>query len=305
MRAVNDEILESNCTVSCIQGGIVRFSLKGRGSLLMLDKVLQTVSPIISAESIAIAASSSTTVDKKFATITDGITNEEFFRKAMSYEPITRVWPEDAVLGIQVKDVRQLTAFGRGTERKADMKDIVSNGQSLQNIKINSTDELNSNVTETAVIKQSKLFWPREGSRSPIWHDDQRLNSSSAFIKDHVLNEKISNFRQLSSQSLRKKDEKENFTVDVRQPICPTLGQKHEHINTFPVLVIRKDLKNYSSERLYKSRKNTPFLGFDVVVPSGWGAVVWKAFQFAGARAIGTEELDSIQLDHGVASFPR
>ena len=54
-----------------------------------------------------------------------------------------------------------------------------------------------------------------------------------------------------------------------------------------------------------KNKKNKNFLGFDIIIPSSWGQAMWKAFQFAGGKAIGIDELDCINNDYGIASFPR
>jgi hypothetical protein len=114
------------------------------------------------------------------------------------------------------------------------------------------------------------------------------------------MNKRIFKLRQSNVCQIQHKHDEETFHNATSLSAAP----KQDAPVLFPVVIIRKDLKNFSSKRM-KSKKRLPFLGFDILLPSGWGAAVWRAFQFAGAIAIGTEELESIQLDHGVASFPR
>ena len=152
-----------------------------------------------------------------------------------------------------------------------------------------------------------KLKWPASSSISPLWYDDDRVESSKSFISDNVLNSLLCKRRQATP--LLQSDNITNPSGNYNPQSIPT-PKKNEKDDTslrdmtFPMIIVRKDLKNLSSKRM-KAKKRTPFLGFDIIFPSGFGSAVWRAFQFAGARAIGVDELHSIQLDYGVLSFPR
>jgi hypothetical protein len=272
--------------------------VRGRESLSTLNQVLKTITSTLSDGTDTKISKNKVTGDHSRLIINSNRTfeNENFFTRLMSYQQVSRIWLENVILGIEVKDVRLLTAFYN--KDNAD----VSTGSKNTDIKNPHGDGFQPEKDIDDNIKKDQLLWPKGASSSPLWNDEERLQSSKEFIRDHDLNKGLFDFRQNSSQMLNKSNDNESFLVN---PQNNSEVREEGTINGMPVFIVRKDLKNFTSERLSKSKKKSPFLGFDIILPSNWGAAVWKAFQFANARAIGLDEFESVHLDHGMASFPR
>lgn len=298
--AMNENDLDLE--INCVPGGLLRFNVRGRGSLSTLNKVLKTVTSPLGDGRI-----DSKTLETKVTGNFGGLDvnsnrnfeNEDFFARVATSQQISRIWHENAVLGIEVTDVRQLTAFYNDKE---NIDGITSTN--IHNIDIDSSSSSSIQDTDNNTSKKHQLLWPKGSSSSPLWNDKERRESSKNFIRDHNLNKDLFDLRQNSNQILSKNDDSESFLINPQYK-SEVQEQETEIMKKIPILIIRKDLKNFSSERLSKSKKKSAFLGFDIILPSDWGAAVWKAFQFANARAIGLDELESIQVDHGMVSFPR
>jgi hypothetical protein len=276
------------CEISCVRGGIQRFSVRGQGSLALLGKVLQT-------EHKSEGFKRQTVGEFGHAGFNEETNNEDFFRSVLTYQPFSRIWKENAALGLLVKDVRRLTNYHRNAQLHDSELLALSSARAQDD-----SDGLNDSSQAPGDTLRKKLVWPAASSISPLWSDQQRSECSRKFVKDDEMNKRIFKLRQSNVCQIQHKHDEETFHNATSLSAAP----KQDAPVLFPVVIIRKDLKNFSSKRM-KSKKRLPFLGFDILLPSGWGAAVWRAFQFAGAIAIGTEELESIQLDHGVASFPR
>ena len=276
----------------------------------MLGKVLHTVNMAnikqhkYSDTSICMQESGSNEIDRSNY-------NGDFFQNVISrpYQSVTGVWGENVPLGIIVKDVRQLTESYKNDakcESDSSMKSSVRKAVHVSGTSSSSSSGSGGGSNQSAEVK---LRWPSASSTSPLWNDEQRVECRKSFVTDNILNSRLCKRRQAIPlfQAEDGNDTTENF-----MPKSTTKSEdktvKDDNINitvlTFPVIIIRKDIKNFSSKRM-KAKKKTPFLGFDIILPTGFGSAVWRAFQFAGARAIGIDELHSIQLDYGVASFPR
>lgn len=289
------ELLEINadadahqtCEICCVRGGIQRFSVRGEGSLALLEKVLQIEDKSGGLDGGLTQAN----VDVRCSV---ELSNEEFFRSVLKYQPFSRIWKENAALGLLVKDVRKLTNFYRDAQLHEREVQALSSTRGQDD-----RSSLNNTPVPGEKLKK-KLVWPAASSSSPLWSAQQRTESSRKFIKDDELNKRMLKFKQSKCSQMQYRHDEEPFHNATSVNTTP----KQDSSVLFPIIVIRKDLKNHSS-KLMKNKKGLPFLGFDILLPSGWGAAVWRAFQFAGAIAVGIEELDSIQLDHGVASFPR
>ena len=283
-----DADADQSCEISCVRGGIQRFSIRGQGSLALLGKVLQTVNK-------KEEFTGPTVGDVGHASRNENMNNEDFFRSVLTYQPFSRIWKENTALGVFVEDVRKLTSYHRNAQLHESEVLALSSERAQDD-----SDGLNYSPLVPCDRLKKKLVWPAASSSSPLWSAQQRSECSRKFVKDDEMNKNICKSRQSISSLMQHRHGEETF----HNPTSVNTAPKQDVSIPFPVIVIRKDLKNISSKRM-SSKKGLPFLGFDILLPSGWGAAVWRAFQFAGAIAIGTEELDSIQLDHGVASFPR
>lgn len=245
----------------------------------------------------------------------NGFSNGDFFQNVISrpHQSVTGVWGENVPLGIIVKDVRLLTESYKNDAKCEDDSSMKSSVRKAVHVSGTSSSSSSSRGSGSGGggnrSAEVKLMWPSASSTSPLWNNEQRVEYSKSFVKDNILNSRLCKRRQAIPlfQAEDSNDTTENFI-----PKSTTKSEdkniKDDNINindlSFPVIIIRKDLKNFSSKRM-KAKKKTPFLGFDIILPTGYGSAVWRAFQFAGARAIGIDELHSIQLDYGVASFPR
>ena len=251
----------------------------------------------------------------------NSFSNGNFFLNAVTrpHQCVTAVWGENVPLGIIVKDVRQLTESYKNDAKCEDDSSMKSSVRKA--VHVRSTGSSGSGNSSGSGSSSSgsggggyrsageKLKWPCSSSTSPLWNDEQRVGCSKSFVKDNILNSRLCKRRQAIPlfQAEDSNDTTENFiTKSTTKSEDKNVKDDNININglTFPIILIRKDLKNFSSKRM-KAKKKTPFLGFDIILPTGYGSAVWRAFQFAGARAIGIDELHSIQLDYGVASFPR
>jgi POPLD (NUC188) domain len=276
--------MECTVTVSRVSMGPMRLSLRGSKALEVINTVFK---PFTDGEDKAVSAN----VDRP------DLSNEQFFGRASSHKPISRLWPEGAVLGLTVKDVRGPVLrsesgtghiFNRANAFNASASSShISGGKSVPN----------------------KLLWPADAARSSIWDAAQRSAIHSSFVPDNILNEVCHQYRQTVARDLFVGSEgEEDFNSDgIKADLAALESEGTRLTSSFPMLIVRKNLMNFSSTRLVRRMKSsrTPYVGFDLIVPAGWTAAVWRALQLAGARAIGVEEYESILLDHGMPAFPR
>ena len=291
--------LESrSCKVSCVPGGMQRFSVRGRKALCLLGKVL-----IPTDECRGRSDTNDVDDDSDGLNRMDSksvVSNEEFFRRVLTHRSMTRIWKDGAALGLRVKDVRLLTKHYRDKEHNSEIAMSVAKQPRVDNdchsVLLDHHDGVEKKL-------EAHLSWPTASWVSDIWHDQQRHESSQYFVKDHELNNRL--FKSKSADRCQIQQVAVDDGDFVRRNSLSEGKVPGTDFTSCPVVIIRKDLRNQSSRRLKKKKKNVPFVGFDIILPSKWGSAIWHAFQFAGARAVGVEEMDSIQLDHGVASFPR
>ena len=209
----------------------------------------------------------------------DTTTSEAFFAGLTVSHSISRFWPTGAVLGLRVRDVR--------TTRGAKWSDRA---------------QKSAGEPTTAAAPPP---WPREASASALWSEAGRVAHSAAFVVEHVVNAATASARRDRLRPL--------LTLGASANDTCTLGQGPTQADTtasvaapwLPVLVIRKDMVNKSSQWLTKKRAGEPSWGFDVVLPARWGPTFWTALQLAGACAVGTDEWDAIGLEGGLSAFPR
>ena len=320
-----NNIMESmKCIISSVPKGILRFSIRGLRSLEILGKVLQindthgtfSNKDKNENENVNKNVGENENKDRNGNENKNENENENFFRNVLSYQPVSRIWQENVLLGVNVNDVRRLTEYYRNNDKNNHESSSKNNDQNNNEENHRNNNEhvdrnMDSNFDKN-VSRMNKLKMPLNASSSLLWSDKGRENSTKSFIKDHHLNADLRKKRQLSSQILKHKNDEIFSSTDSVQNDTKTLINNGnllktvDEITKIPILIIRKDLKNFSSKKLKnKNKKKSPFLGFDIILPPGWGGAVWRAFQFAGARAVGMEEMDSIQLDCGSASFPR
>ena len=295
------QINSTSCKVSCVPGGMQRFSVRGKKSLSLLGKVL-----IPSDERRGMSNSDEDGNDRDGCVKMDSgreresdVSNEEFFRRVLTHRSMTRIWRDGAALGLRVKDVRLLTKHHRDKEHDSKVTLSLTEQPRPDNDCHSILLDSHDGIRKEAEVD---LMWPRASWISDIWHDQHRHQGSQCFMRDHKLNNRL-----FKSKSVDRSQVQQVVVDDadyVRRNSSSGIKVQGPDTTSFPVVIIRKDLRNQSSRRL-KNKKNVPFVGFDIILPSRWGSAVWHAFQFAGARAVGVEEVDSIQLDHGVASFPR
>ncbi len=136
-----------------------------------------------------------------------------------------------------------------------------------------------------------RLIWPHSNTsslHSDLWDDQNRARSSSTFLPDHVLNMR----RSMLNHS----------RIYLKSLSAATINDKPSAFDSalFPLLIIRNDIANRVHSTDTKSVQ-----GWDVVVPSRWGASIFNHLHLLGGRAVGIEEIEYLQLYFGNISFPR
>ena len=372
----NHDYSDEMCQISCIPKGIQRFCIRGLGSKALLEKVLkinennkymddETKTENENENGIRSKSYDNNTNNNEGTHLNNHLSrryedkktknkniseNEVFFTKILSHQLMSRIWPENGILGILIEDVRKLTKLHESeklvfeenssaakrksftVDLKQNSKQIIRNDDNNSNKNKNNYESKNDNDTgkkknnnnnnnnnnsnnnndnnnnnnnnnndnfDSKTNEVKNLRWPLSASSSPLWNDKGRQKHSDSFISDHFLNDELYKQRQDSYKILNNRESNIIFTNN-------NLENKNSGPNfqDLPILIIRKDLKNYSSKRM-KNKKNKYFIGFDIIIPSNWGQAMWKAFQFAGGKAIGIDEMDCIHNDCGLASFPR
>ena len=264
--------------VGCVRGGLLRFCIRGRDSLATLAKVLKP-SPSSSSSS----------------PLTDEDTKERFYSRLLSSQSISKLWIEGAVLGIDVQDVRR-----RGIHHDRD----VPNNDDRKTVSLSSSTASSA----SAPCRSNRLSWPLNASCSSLWEDQGRLACSQSFVPDHIEGRRVGEERRQLLLPVMLLGANEEQEISMMSRSVGNAEASHSSSSgpvSVSVLVVRKDMLNYSSDWLVKKRKKEPSWGFDVILPAKWGSSFWTAFQLAGARALGTQEWDTLHLDQGMASFPR
>jgi hypothetical protein len=123
-----------------------------------------------------------------------------------------------------------------------------------------------------------------------LWDEQTRARASTIFLPDHQLNMRKN---MLNSARMQLKCLAPTATNDA----SPVLGQA-----LFPILIVRNDL----AYRAHSSNiDHASVQGWDIIVPSRWGASIFNHLHLLGGRVAGIEELEYLHLYHGHISFPR
>lgn len=144
--------------------------------------------------------------------------------------------------------------------------------------------------------RYTKLKWPDKlrnqssGTNYSIWNKVHVSNCNSTFIPDDVINMQKFNAANINSMPITQG----KVAVDP-----PDSNKVKRH--TFPVVLIRSDLSSVCN-RKYCS---TSLSSWSIVGPSKWGKHLWSSLVFAGAKVVGLDEWDAIQVHRGISSFPR
>ena len=117
---------------------------------------------------------------------------------------------------------------------------------------------------------------PRELLRSPLWNDSERRAYREQMDSQHQINRVRSGMTDAEPSSLR-------------APMLPAV-----------LIVHREEVPSPAQFR----GTHAGLGGFDLVLPRGAGAGVWKSLVFAGARAIGLENDRAITNEQGLPYYP-
>ena len=207
------------------------------------------------------------------------------------------------MLGIDVQDARRRAAHNDRDKHSADNR---------KEAPLHSSSTANS--TSAPHRGKDRLSWPHGASHSSLWEEHGRFSCSQSFVPDHIASRRVEEGRRqlLLPVMLLGANEAQGIPAMSCHPQTAGTGtatvasiSSSSGPASVSVLVVRKDMLNYSSDWLVKKRKKEPAWGFDVILPAKWGSSFWTAFQLAGARAVGMQEWDALHLDQGMASFPR
>jgi ribonuclease P/MRP protein subunit POP1 len=130
-------------------------------------------------------------------------------------------------------------------------------------------DEPSQSELDAAVVPLHSLMvqWPDRLHRSPLWNAAARSAESAKMVAEHQIN------AARRSRMLR--------------GLPPKLDPKVDEVSKVSVLLMQ--------------REN----GWDLIVPSGWGAVFWRTLVFAGGRAIALCDRERKCAEKGAVCFPR
>ena len=136
-----------------------------------------------------------------------------------------------------------------------------------------------------------RLVWPNTNAsslHSDLWDDQNRARASSIFLPDHQLNMR----RKMLN----------NSRIHLKSLSSTTINGKVSAFEqaALPLLIIRNDLANHVHATDTKSIQ-----GWDIIVPSRWGASIFNHLHLLGGRVVGVEEIEYLQTYYGHISFPR
>jgi hypothetical protein len=146
---------------------------------------------------------------------------------------------------------------------------------------------------------RNALYWPPGvyNDTFELYSEAGRAAAMKRFTPDHRMNE-LKHTTQLVQRSADAHAAAAAGTQADAQAAAEREMTALLHVS-IPVMLIRKDIgradRQIDSDANSKTSTNLSrhsCLAWDVLAPCGWGAALWNAFQYAGAKAVGAEEWD-------------
>jgi hypothetical protein len=214
--------------------------------------------------------------------ISDPNSSEVFFNDLINSLGLYKIWQNGQILSMNVID----------------------NRSNFDNINIESNNSNSSNN-----YRKKKLTWPVKNNNSILYNDSGRKSAAKSFIKDHIINEERKLYYQQKYKLNNELQDENNMVDQDNNNIELNNGNiqetKFNKINSFPIILIRKEYNNNDKNRKLCINQTHNLSGWDILVSSNWGSYVWNRLHLAKAKAIGVNEMDYINLNSGVLSYPR
>jgi len=257
--------------------------------------------------------------------------NESFFTHILSLHRINQaVWPHGQLLPLQIRDCRKIKfekAELQRTSEAAFMRESTSATSSHEDVNTGRSSRTDSNSSgghrySASSLKHKRKFENMKRNLTP-WPSPSQLASSLLFTGEGralIASRYQDDFSVHVKAKMTAKETTSSSSSKSTKLSSPAHGNnehKDDESTTIPIVLIRKDPPAlYSStSRNKKSLGNNSnnnrgvlpmaVVGWDIVVPEQWGPSLWRALIFAGATAVGVEELDRLHLLSAQSSFPR
>lgn len=236
--------------------------------------------------------------------------NESFFTHIISLHRINQsVWPHGQLLSLNIKDCRHIKfnkdIFQKELKADADTTEITGRKR------LSASALKHKRKFEN--MKSKLTPWPSSSQiiSSPLFTDVGR--AQAAFRNKNDLALSISaRIREVTISSIQSTELSPNNKIEADDNVS----------NTIPIILIRRDPGYHfsssstsqeqdrradTSHRIRARRDLLPVaaIGWDIIIPDHWGPSIWRALIFAGATAVGIEEVDRLQLLSAQPSFPR
>jgi hypothetical protein len=239
--------------------------------------------------------------------------HSEFARQVLQSEGLNSLWLDGHVLAVEAPDCRELT-FSRGGEavfreresyRKwGHIEDNTAQSHGRARLRWPATAAQCWGLLDLSLLSRCK----EDMTPTPLMHKQRSEQRQKAYALPSF-------FRAL--------EKGDNWTAEdtssgdtVRRASSGDTVRKSD-INAFPVLLVRQ-CGSQLCEGVFPPSANPRKVagktdsclpleqtGWDIVVPSAWARPLWVALNYAGACAVGLDEMEAVHTAAGCPSFPR
>lgn len=188
-----------------------------------------------------------------------------FFNNATRSPNLSAIWKAGSVLSVTIPDPRLLNrCFSSSDAVHSSSKSYFKN--------------------ENESIVKQKIFWPEFPATSPLWDVVQQQSQ-------HATDFRLDNFVNNEKRNTATKSWTAHFVEDPSKIVTERLAQEtlvgpfqrkvDDNNIKCPALLVRTEQS--LSKRLRKGCAQQSILtGWDLIVPSEWGATIWRALQQPG-----------------------
>ena len=227
-----------------------------------------------------------------------------FFVDATQSPNLSAIWKSGSILAVNIPDPRILCGDG------------FSNETMIQSDTLDSSPKCGSK-NDKVPQQNKRILWPGVPVTPSLWEVVLRFRHLQEFRLDNLINNEK---RSLSNMSWMA-----HFVDDASKVVADRLAQEsldepfRGNVETAPTvcpaLLVRTE-QNFSKRLRKGCAKQSILSGWDIIIPSEWGATIWRALQMQGivkrsdlrcsrVYAVGEEEMQDINRLHGSLSFPK
>lgn len=245
----NSTLNASHIHLSTSKFELNRFSMKGPLSTAALKTLMAAHNPVdLAADDPALA----------------------FFNNATRSQNLSTIWKAGSVLSVTIPDPRKLNRC------------IFSNENLIRSDAVHSSSKSGFKNEKESNEKQ-KIFWPECPASSPLWNVLQQPQHSKDFRLDNFVNNEKRSIATMSWIAHFQDDPSKVVTERLAQeslekPFQRTFEGDHAKC---PALLVRTE-QNLSKRLRKGCAKQSILTGWDLIIPSEWGATIWRALQQPG-----------------------